>query len=144
MSSSAAIQGSSRLVWLNRIGSFVALILFLVPSCCAQNLPSPNPSDQMGLQTYGSYHGGDIDSIGLSSGTLTVHAPFLSYPQRGKLQLSFDIFYNNEPQHIGEKCVQGPRQTNPAVLSVGELRLSQRRYLQKRGTPLSAGHSNWR
>ena len=43
----------------------------------------------MGLQAYQSYHDGDFDVINLSSGTLNLNLPFLSYPQRGELH--FDL-----------------------------------------------------
>ena len=70
----------------------------------AQTLPAPGADDQLGLQPYQSYHGGDIDVIGLSSGTVSLEFPFLSYSQRGKLQFSFDLIYSNDPQHIGNFC----------------------------------------
>ncbi len=59
----------------------------------------------MGMQPYQSYHGGDIDSISLTSGTLTMGVPFIVYPQRGKLHLSFNLFYNNQWQHQAQLCI---------------------------------------
>jgi RHS repeat-associated protein len=56
------------------------------------------------MQPYQSYHGGDIDVISLTTGTLNLNVPFLSYPQRGKLHLSFSLLYNNQPQHLGQVC----------------------------------------
>jgi RHS repeat-associated protein len=70
----------------------------------AQTLPNPTSDDQMGMQPYQSYHGGDIDVVNLSTGTLNLNMPFLSYPQRGKLHLSFNLYYNNEWQHRGKLC----------------------------------------
>ncbi len=83
----------------------VGLLLgFVSQAAFAQTLPPPTSDDTMGLQPYQSYHGGDIDSIGLTTGMLNLNFPFLSYPQRGKLHLSFNLFYNNRPQHLGELC----------------------------------------
>ena len=73
----------------------------------AQTLPPTSSDDLMGMSPYQSYHGGDIDSISLTSGMLNINFPFLSYPQRGKLHFSFSMFYNNRSQHIGELCISG-------------------------------------
>jgi len=55
---------------------------------------------QKGLTPYGSYKGGDIDSVNMMNGNLTLHIPLLSFPQRGKsLNLSYSI-YNNDKQFI--------------------------------------------
>jgi RHS repeat-associated protein len=70
----------------------------------AQSLPPQTSDDQMGLAPYQSYAGGNIDSIGLSSGTLSINVPFLAYSQRGKLHLSFNLFYNDQSQHQTEYC----------------------------------------
>ena len=81
---------------------------FLVPSGQAQTLPPVTSDDQMGEQAYQSYHGGDIDSVSLTNGTLSLNLPFLSYPQRGQLHLTFNLMYNNQPQHEGELCLPAP------------------------------------
>lgn len=90
--------------------AFVAVILLsfgVAKSLHAQALPATSADDQSGMQPYQSYHGGDIDSIGLSNGMLNLNFPLITYPQRGKLHLSFDIFYSDAAQHVGEKCVMG-------------------------------------
>jgi RHS repeat-associated protein len=76
---------------------FSASLLLLVAQ--GQSLPPPTSSAFTGEQPYQSYHGGDIDSINLSNGRLALNFPLLSYPQRGSLHLSFNLMYNNEPQH---------------------------------------------
>jgi hypothetical protein len=76
--------------------TFAAIIPFLfgaAKTLHAQTLPPPLSDDQLGLQPFESYHGGAIDAISLSTGTLNIKMPFLTYPQRGKLQLSFDLLY---------------------------------------------------
>ena len=37
---------------------------------------------------------------------LNLNVPFLSYPQRGSLHLSFNLYYNDSPQHLKEICPQ--------------------------------------
>src|SRR5579862_6472078 len=85
--------------------SFILLFAALTSTAHAQSLPSPTPDDQLGMQPYGSFHGGDIDVIGLSNGTLSLNMPFLSYPQRGSLKFSFNLYYNNEAQHVALETV---------------------------------------
>lgn len=79
----------------------------------AQTLPPQTAEDQMGAQPFQSYHGGDIDHVGLANGTLSLDFPFLSYPQRGQLQLDFHLYYNNQPQHLAEFCFAQPVPPEP-------------------------------
>jgi RHS repeat-associated protein len=91
--------------------SSILLILLLSafsPRLHAQTLPPTTSDDQMGDQAYQSYHGGDIDSVSLTNGTLSLNFPFLSYPQRGALHLGFNLMYNNQPQHQGQFCAPPP------------------------------------
>jgi len=53
------------------------------------------PTIDQGTNPYSSYHGGDIDSVSLANGSLILHIPLISYPQRGKLNLGFYIAYDN-------------------------------------------------
>lgn len=84
------------------------LLCALSPRIFAQTLPPVTSADQVGTQPYGSYHGGDVDSIGLTNGTLSLDLPILSYPQRGNLHVSFNLMYNNQPQHFGQICFPPP------------------------------------
>src|SRR5215831_5521139 len=72
-------------------GTLVGLLL--VSTVFAQN----DPNLEQGLKPYGSYHGGDLDSISLTSGNLTVQIPLISYPQRGNLRFGFELAYNAKP-----------------------------------------------
>ena len=70
------------------------LFLFLVNSIAA------NAQDlaglEQGIKPYGSYHGGDIDSVSMVNGSLTLNIPLISYPQRGgKLHMGFVLVYAN-------------------------------------------------
>lgn len=89
---------SGRSILLLTVG--LVLAVCVGPIALAQSdLPAPTGDDQLGEQYLGAYHGGDIDSVSLTSGTLSLKFPFLSYPQRGKLHLGFSLMYNNQPQH---------------------------------------------
>jgi RHS repeat-associated protein len=87
----------------------VALLIFLLcilsPQILSQTLPNIMAGDQLGELPYVSYHGGDIDAVSLTNGTLSLHIPIISYPQRGKLAVSFSLKYNNVLQHYGPLCV---------------------------------------
>src|ERR1700678_609807 len=73
-------------------------LLGLCPSLWSQMTVD---TDQ-GLKPYGSYNGGDIDSINVLSGNLVLHIPLLSYPQRGKLTSDYFLSYNSEMWHPKE------------------------------------------
>jgi YD repeat-containing protein len=50
----------------------------------------------LGLQPYVAYHGGGLDSVSTMNGSLTVHIPLISYPQRGSsLALSYSVIFNS-------------------------------------------------
>ena len=56
----------------------VAAIGCLPPLSFAQ---APDlPVDDRGLKPFGSYAGGNLDSINMANGSLTLHIPFWSYP----------------------------------------------------------------
>jgi hypothetical protein len=49
-----------------------------------------------GIKPYGSYHGGDIDSVSMSNLNPGIHIPLITYPQRGgKLNVGFEVVFNN-------------------------------------------------
>jgi len=61
-------------------------------ACCHAQDPA---GLEQGIKPYGSYHGGDLDSISMVNGGLTLHIPLASMPQRGgKLSMTFSISYN--------------------------------------------------
>ena len=106
----------SKVFNLDSVSQFIVtsliFVTFLLTSGQAQTLPPTTADDQAGEQAYMSYHGGDIDSISLNNGSLSLNLPFLSYPQRGKLHVSFNLMYHDSPQHQGYLCVTaGGKQT---------------------------------
>src|SRR5437899_9046105 len=60
-------------------------------------LAQDQPNTENGMKAFGSYHGGNLDSVSLTSGNLNLRIPLISYPQRGSdLSLDFFIRYNNK------------------------------------------------
>jgi len=56
---------------------------------------------QRGLTPYGSFKGGDLDSVNMVNGNLIAHIPILSFPQRGKsLRLNYNIYYNDKQYYL--------------------------------------------
>jgi hypothetical protein len=79
-----------------------ALFIFLgaVGGSWAQG-PVPSPETMAGLVPNQKYHGGDIDSVNLTNGGLTVQIPLVSYPQRGgKLRLEFVLTLNTKSLQV--------------------------------------------
>src|ERR1035441_2750022 len=80
--------------------SFRSFLLNLVGSIflyCSVAFAQATPDVEQGLKPFGSYDGGNIDSVSLSNGNVNLHIPLLSYPQRGdRLPLRFFIYYNNK------------------------------------------------
>src|SRR5258708_12008164 len=85
-------------LWLfrRRIGTaLLSLGTFAAATTLAMS--QQNPNTDIGSQVAGSYHGGNLDSVSLANGNLSLHIPLISYPQRGKdLSLDFFIRYNNK------------------------------------------------
>ncbi len=71
-----------------------AIVFFIAGSLfgVAQN---DDPAMEIGFKPYGSYHGGDLDSINLSNGFLNLHIPLASFPQRGDFSYTAQVLYNN-------------------------------------------------
>ena len=59
-----------------------------------------NPNEDQGLKPYDSFHGGDLDSVSLTSGGLSLHIPLASFPQRGNLDLSFMVSFSNKQWYV--------------------------------------------
>lgn len=77
----------------------VGCFLLGVAFSCRTGLAQTTPDLEAGLKPYGSYDGGKLDTVNLGTGNLTLHIPILSYPQRGKLNLAYDLVYNAESWH---------------------------------------------
>lgn len=78
----------------------VAILMLSSLSFGQTTLPQVDAEATVGALPYQSYHGGDLDSISLTTGSLALNFPLVSYPQRGRLHLSFNVMYNDVPQHF--------------------------------------------
>lgn len=67
-----------------------------------------NVNEEQGLKPYDSWHGGDLDSISMTNGALTLHIPLVSYPQRGNLDLSFTAYSNTKQWVLVPTCFNDP------------------------------------
>jgi RHS repeat-associated protein len=61
-----------------------------------------DPNFESGFRAFASYHGGNIDQINLFNGGLLVDIPLISYPQKGKLKLSYTLHYQNQGDYSNE------------------------------------------
>lgn len=87
---------------MKRSGFLLLLALsFVSPSSAQTNL-----DEQQGFKPYESWHGGDLDSVSLTTGGLMLHVPLTSFPQRGTLDLNFSIIYNNKQWGIVTTCTR--------------------------------------
>ena len=73
----------------------------LTADCGAQQ---GNGATEIGLVSYGSYHGGDIDQVDLKSGNLFAKIPLFSLPQMGKLSLSMSMVINDSGFSVAQSC----------------------------------------
>lgn len=65
-----------------------------------------DPDDlQQGIKAYGTYRGGEFDSVSMTNGNLTLDIPLVSYPQRGKVKLGFRIVYNGKNYKQRTRCL---------------------------------------
>lgn len=55
-----------------------------------------DPQLEVGMKPFGAYNGGNIDTVSLFHGQLSLDIPLISYPQRGgKLKLDYHLRYAN-------------------------------------------------
>ena len=89
---------------------FLICVLLLSPAFSAHAQTDQNLD--IGLKPYGSYHGGELDSVNMVNGNLTLHIPIASYPQRGdKLKADYYLVYNDKNWQVQTFAnVQGPYQ----------------------------------
>src|SRR5882672_3765577 len=83
-----------------KLWMLVAVILAGSVSVFAQE----NPNEAQALKPYDSWHGGDLDSVSLINGGLSMHLPLAAFPQRGNLDLSFMVRFSNKQWHVYSKC----------------------------------------
>jgi hypothetical protein len=79
-------------------------VVFVVLVSALAGVAQTDPTLDTGLKPYGSYHGGDLDSVSLTNGNLTLHITLGSYPQRGALSYSVVLNYNNKGWSVVPNC----------------------------------------
>jgi hypothetical protein len=92
------------------LGFLLLLLLTCAPSHAQLDI---DPTLERGLKPYGSFEGGNIDSVSMTNGSLNLHIPLLSYPQRGgKLHVGFFVKYDNDSYSYASSnspaCTQKP------------------------------------
>jgi len=83
-------------VKLFRVFVLCTTIFAGIISCYAQS----DPNTEQGTKPYDSTHGGDLDTVSLTSGGLSLHIPLVSFPQRGGTDLSFFISFSNKQWYV--------------------------------------------
>jgi len=76
-------------------------LLFTLGSALA--FAQTNVNEEQGLKPYDSWHGGDLDSVSLTNGGLSLHIPLASFPQRGNLNLSFFLRFSSKGWQVNAK-----------------------------------------
>jgi RHS repeat-associated protein len=79
------------------------IILFSLWALCAANVSAQASSSDLqgGMTPYGTFQNGDVDSISLGSGNVSVHIPLVLFPQRGgKIRLAFNYYDTNKNWYI--------------------------------------------
>jgi RHS repeat-associated protein len=79
--------------FMNRLFPFV-FVLFCCTGASAINAQDL-PDVAQGLTPYTAFHGGDLDSVSMTNGGLTIKIPLVSYPQLGSLSLSYSVVFNS-------------------------------------------------
>jgi hypothetical protein len=89
------------------IARFLASAALLILSGVCPSLAQDPDDLQQGIKAYGTYEGGDIDSVSMTNGNLAVNIPLISYPQRGKQHLGYKLIYNNKNYKQRTMCIAG-------------------------------------
>jgi RHS repeat-associated protein len=91
------------------------LLFFAILLLTTISTAQTNPNEDQGVKPYDSLHGGDLDSISLTNGGLSLHIPLASFPQRGGLDLSFFVSFSNKQWYIKPARLDGQgQQITPA------------------------------
>src|SRR5258708_3624590 len=89
------------------------LVLLLVPCAVAQN----TPDDLAGIREGSPYNVSDFDAVNVATGSLTLHIPLLSYPQRGALKVEYELLYNGQMTQQQTSCDERQGTCNPPLFS---------------------------
>jgi hypothetical protein len=81
-----------------------------------------DPDDiQQGIKAYGTYEGGEFDSVSMTNGNLVLNIPLVSYPQRGKLHFGYYLRYARQAV-VTSKTILCPLEcTTEVIVSPGNV-----------------------
>jgi RHS repeat-associated protein len=79
-----------------QMGWMALFLVFPTASAFCQS----NVNEEQGLKPFDSTSGGDLDSVSLTNGGLTLQIPIVSFPQRGSLDLSFFLTYSTKQWYV--------------------------------------------
>jgi RHS repeat-associated protein len=84
----------------------IPAILCLLAAVGQLNLAAQeNPNLDVGFRPFGSYEGGDFDTVAFGTRTVSIFTPIASWPQRGsQLKSSLNLLYNNKAWGVHETC----------------------------------------
>jgi hypothetical protein len=97
----------------------VSLLAVLMFAGTLSSLAQDPDELQQGIKAYGTYRGGDIDSVSMTNGNLSLDIPLISYPQRGKLQLGYKLVYNGKNYIQKTMCQVDTCTTHWVLRSIG-------------------------
>lgn len=80
-----------------------AILLLVVAFTVTFGMCQSNVNEQQGLKPYDSLHGGDVDSVSLPSGSLSLHIGLAAFPQRGDIPLDFSLRYSSKAWQVKAK-----------------------------------------
>jgi hypothetical protein len=86
------------------------ILAFALSIFCGVSAYSQDTSNSVmaGLNPYGYYHGGDIDSISMAGGGLNLHIPIFSdHSQRGKLNFTYSLVSSSSSWYLKDPIAQG-------------------------------------
>jgi RHS repeat-associated protein len=89
---------------------FLLAVLF---AGSASAFAQTNVNEEQGMGPFGSYHGGDLDSISMTGGGLSLHIPLVSFPQRGNLDLSFAVYATSKGWYTRVNQVECANPSDP-------------------------------
>ena len=81
---------------------FAAAVILLTSVCAMAQI---NVNEEQGIKPYDSLHGGDLDSVSLTNGSLLLHIPLACFPQRGSLNLCFEVYSNTKQWQAVSYCI---------------------------------------
>lgn len=86
--------------------------ILAVLACAIPHVASAqvNVNEEQGLKPYESFHGGDLDSVSLTNGSVVHHIPLVCFPQRGSLNLCFEVYSNTKTWQPVNACVSDPNE----------------------------------